>query len=64
MLNAFKGKAIKVHNQQPLPERSYCRDGSKIQILVRRSRGVEGVYKKHPFNKVTSERYRKYMFLV
>lgn len=68
MLNAFKGrrqgKAVEVHHQWALSERGYYRDGSKIQILVRRSRGVEEYVRKYPFNKVTSEGNRKYMSLV
>lgn len=57
------GKAIEVQSQCALSERS-CRGVSRTQILVRQSRGVEGVCRKYPFNKVTSEGNTKYMFLV
>lgn len=60
----FKENLLKFRINRALSERSYCRGGSRIQIPVRRSRGVEGVCRKHPFDKVTSEGNRKYISLV
>lgn len=51
----FKESRFKFRISRTLLERGYCRDGNRIQILVRRSRGIEGVCRKHPFNKVTSK---------
>lgn len=52
-------KAIEVQNQWgPFKKRS------KIQTLVRKSRGIEGVRRKYSFTKVTREENRKYMSLV
>lgn len=38
-----KEKLLKFRINGALSERSYCRGGSRIPILFRRSRGVEGV---------------------
>lgn len=57
-------RLLKFRISGALSERGYCRGGSKIQTLVRKSRGVEGVRRKYPFNKVSREEHRKYMSLV
>lgn len=60
----FKKNLLEFRINRALSARSYSRGGSRIQIPARRSRGVEGVYRKHLFNKVTSEENRKYISLI
>lgn len=67
--NASKGRNLKeslfkFRINRAFLEGSYCRGGNRIQIPVRRLRGIKGVHRKHPFNKVTSKGSRKYMSLI